>query len=217
MRDTLLRKGADLALKKAIDVCRADEATNYEMKIIKQEIDVDGVQRNRRRSNNDNRGKMQHTARAVTSTTTNNQKKCKYCGKQHLLKQCLAFGQTCRTFSKKNHQANCCNARIIGENQTTEDYVIEAVTKEVGNKTKKDEVQNEVKKVRNKEEQANEKMKKNKQQLDDDGSMDKNKEKLSDDRTAINKKQQVDSMTRGYDAQKKEATLVMKMNDKNVR
>ena len=92
MRDTLLRKGADLALKKAIDVCRADEATNYEMKIIKQEIDVDGVQRNRRRSNNDNRGKMQHTARAVTSTTTNNQKKCKYCGKQHLLKQCLAFG-----------------------------------------------------------------------------------------------------------------------------
>ena len=78
-------------------------------------------------------------------------------------------------------------------------------------------MQNEVKKVRNKEEQANEKMKKNKQQLDDDDSMDKNKEKLSDDRTAINKKQQVDSMTRDYDAQKKEATLVMKMNDKNVR
>ena len=171
IQDTLLRKGVDLSLKKAIDVCRADEATNYEMKIIKQEIDVDGVQRNSRRSNNDNRGKMQHTARAVTSTTTNNQKKCKYCGKQHLPKQCLAFGQ----------------------------------------------VQNKVKKVRNKEEQANEKMKKNKQQLDDDGSMDKNKEKLYDDRTAINKKQQVDSMTRDYDAQKKEATLVMKMNNKNVR
>ena len=45
----------------------------------------------------------------------------------------------------------------------------------------------------------------------------KNKEKLYDHRTAINKKQQFDSMTRGYDAQKKEATLVMKMNDKNVR
>ena len=74
MRDTLLRKGADLTLKKAIDVCRADETTNHEMKTIKQKIGVDAVQRNRRRSNNDNRGKIQHTARAATSTTTNNQR-----------------------------------------------------------------------------------------------------------------------------------------------
>ena len=47
--------------------------------------------------------------------------------------------------------------------------------------------------------------------------MEKNKEKLYDERTAINKKKQIDSMTRDYNAQKKEATLVMKMNDKNVR
>ena len=80
MRDTLLRKGADLTLKKAIDVCRADETTNHEMKTIKQKIVVDAVQRKRRGSNNDNRGKIQHTAPAATSTTTNNQKKCKYCG-----------------------------------------------------------------------------------------------------------------------------------------
>ena len=75
-------------------------------------------------------------------------------------------------FEKKNHWANCCNARIIGENQMTEDYVIESVTKEVGKKTVKAEVQNGVKKIRNKEEQVNEKMKKNKQKSDDDGSMD---------------------------------------------
>ena len=67
--------------------------------------------------------------------------------------------------------------------------LIKAVTKEVGKKTMKTKVQNEVKETRNKEEQANEKRKKNKQQLEDDGSMDKNKEKLYDDRTAINKKQ----------------------------
>ena len=54
----ILRKGADLTLKKVIDVCRADETTNHEMKIIKQEIDVDAVQKTRRRSNDDNRGKM---------------------------------------------------------------------------------------------------------------------------------------------------------------
>ena len=108
--------------------------------------------------------KMQQTARAATSATTNNQKKCKYCGKQHFPKQCPAFGQTCRKCEKKNHWGNCSNARIIGENQTTEDYVIQAVTKEVGKKTMKSEVQNEVKKIRNKVEQANEKIKKNKQQ-----------------------------------------------------
>ena len=186
-----------MTLKKAINVCRAGETANQEMKIIKQEIDVDAVQRNRRRSSNDKREKMQHSARAAT-TTTNNQKKCKYCGKEHLPKQCPAFGQTCRKCKKKNHWANCCNARIIGENQRTEDYVVEAVTKEVGKKTMKAEVQNEVKKIRNIEEQANKKMKKNKQQLNDNGSMEKNKEKLYDDRTVINKKQQIDSMTRGY-------------------
>ena len=184
IRDTRLRKGADLTFKKAVDMYRADETINYEMKIIKQEIDVDAVWRNRK--NNDNRDKMQHTAWAATSTT-NNQRKCKYCGKQHLPKQCPAFGQTCIKCGKKNHWANCCNARIIGENQTTEDYVTEAVT-EVAKKTMKAEVQSAVKKIRNKEEQVNQQ-----------------------------KKQQIDSMTRGYDAQKKEATLVMKMNDKNVR
>ena len=66
IRDTLLRKGADLTLKKVIDVRRADETANHEMKIIKQEIDVDAAQRNRRRSNNDNREKMKHTVRAAT-------------------------------------------------------------------------------------------------------------------------------------------------------
>ena len=52
---------------------------------------------------------------------------------------------------------DCCNARIIGENQTTEDYATDVVTNEVGKKTMKAEVQNEVKKIRNIEEQANEK------------------------------------------------------------
>ena len=177
-RDTLLRKGADLTLKKAIDVCRGDETTNYEMKVITQEIDLDAVKRNRRRTNNDIREKMQHTARAAISTTRNNQKKCKYCGKQHLPKQSPAFDHTFKKCGKKNHWANCCDARIIGENQTTEEYVIEVVTNEVGKKTMKAKVQNEMKKIRNKEEQASKKIKKNKQQLDDDGSVEKNKQKL---------------------------------------
>ena len=50
-----------MTFKKAVDMYRADETINYEMKIIKQEIDVDAVRRNRRK-NNDNRDKMQHTA-----------------------------------------------------------------------------------------------------------------------------------------------------------
>ena len=49
IRDTLLRKGADLTPKKTIDVCRADKTTNHEMKIIKQEIDT--VESNTCRSN----------------------------------------------------------------------------------------------------------------------------------------------------------------------
>ena len=58
IRDTLLKKGADLTLKNVIYVSRADKTTNQVMKIMKQEIDVDAVQRNRRRSSNENRRKM---------------------------------------------------------------------------------------------------------------------------------------------------------------
>ena len=47
--------------------------------------------------------------------------------------------------------------------------------------------------------------------------MEKNKEKLYDDRTTIKKKQQIDRMERGCDAQKKETMLMVKMNDKNVK
>ena len=82
----------------------------------------------------------------------------------------------------------------------TEDHMIEPVTGEIGKKTMKVEVQNEVKKIRNKEEKTNGKIKKNKQQLTAVSSMKKYKEKLYDDRTTINKKQQIVSRTRGYDA-----------------
>ena len=78
--------------------------------------------------------------------------------------------------------------------------MIEPVTGEIGKKTMKVEVQNEVKKIRNKEEKTNGKIKKNKQQLTAVSSMKKYKEKLYDDRTTINKKQQIVSRTRGYDA-----------------
>ena len=71
IRDTLLRKGADVTLKKAIDVCRADETTDHEMKIIKQEINVDALQRNRRRSNNDNREK--NATHSSSSNISNNE------------------------------------------------------------------------------------------------------------------------------------------------
>ena len=50
-----LRKGADWTFKEAIDVCRADETTNHEIKIMKQKIDLDAVQKNRRGSKNDSR------------------------------------------------------------------------------------------------------------------------------------------------------------------
>ena len=82
----------------------------------------------------------------------------------------------------------------------TEDHGIEPVTGEIGKKTMKVEVQNGVKKIRNKEEKTNGKIKKNKQQLTAVSSMKKYKEKLYDDRTTINKKQQIVSRTRGYDA-----------------
>ena len=90
----ILRKGADLTLKKVIDVCRADETTNHEMKIIKQEIDVDAVQKTRRRSNDDNRGKMQHQQQRTTRRNANTVESytCRS-NVQHLVKHAESVGK----------------------------------------------------------------------------------------------------------------------------
>ena len=41
--DTLLRKGADLTLSKAIDICRADELTKSQMKLMNKDKEIAGV------------------------------------------------------------------------------------------------------------------------------------------------------------------------------
>ena len=36
---------------------------------------------------------------------------CKYCGKQHKVQQCPAFGKMCRNCGKRNHFANVCSSK----------------------------------------------------------------------------------------------------------
>ena len=49
IRDTQLRKGADLTLQIAIDICKADESTQQEMRLMKHTIEVDAVSKHRRK------------------------------------------------------------------------------------------------------------------------------------------------------------------------
>ena len=94
VQERLLRE-PDLSLKKALDICRAAEATKEQIKTLQGDAmtssstspTVDAV-----------RSKPQLTAKGS----------CGNCGQQHKPKSCPAFGQKCRNCGKANHFAKFC-------------------------------------------------------------------------------------------------------------
>ena len=92
VRERLLRVN-DLTLSKAIDICKAAEQTNQQLKMI-----TSGTE---------------ETVGAVKTENKNGQElnsrkrpECRYCGYHHA--NCPAYGQTCRKCGQKNHfKAKC--------------------------------------------------------------------------------------------------------------
>ena len=144
LRDTLLRKGGGLTLDRAIEICRIDEMTRQQMKVMSDDKEVAAINRgaggSRKRlhdkesneSSNHNRWRntktTKQTGKGFKGESTY-RKKCQYCGRIHKPKNCPAFGQECRRCKKKNHWANCCTTKMISENTTEEnhEYVIEVI------------------------------------------------------------------------------------------
>ena len=94
VRERLLRVN-DLTLSKAIDIFKAAEQTNQQLKMI-----TSGTE---------------ETVGAVKTENKNGQElnsrkrpECLYCGYHHANRQCPAYGQTCRKCGRKNHfKAKC--------------------------------------------------------------------------------------------------------------
>ena len=97
-RSRLLKEGADLSLSKAIDMCRADEATVTQMKMLAggsdQEKNLD----------------MQLLGRDPRNQQSGT-RQCGKCRLKHTQQQrCPAIGVECRKCGRRNHYARVCRS-----------------------------------------------------------------------------------------------------------
>ena len=102
IRERLLRCN-DLTLQKAIDIVKAVEQTEQQVKNIKDENQVNSL-KNRRKHDSLTDVKQSSFDKSGKGTKID----CSSCGRKHARKDCTAFGKTCRKCGGKNHfQAKC--------------------------------------------------------------------------------------------------------------
>ena len=98
VRKRLLREKA-LTLNTALDIIRAAETASDQLKKIDGEIETSVHAVNYR-------GKEPDFTQRVETV-----KQCKYCGTNHNLRQCPAYGKKCSKCNVKNHFAKMCRSR----------------------------------------------------------------------------------------------------------
>ena len=104
MRERLLRIN-DLTLEKAIDICKVLEQTSAQLQAM-QIGTYDVVSYVRKRQTHHAASRPTNRTYKTTSTpkraTTVDLQEYKYCGRQHGIRECPAYGQTCPNYGKKN-------------------------------------------------------------------------------------------------------------------
>lgn len=105
VRRRLLRE-TELTLEKTLDICRAAETSDNQMKTFVEskvtDSKIDAVQR---------KGGKKQRHGAYTDKETKQVKNCRKCGKSHAARKCPAFGQTCHECGKSNHYAKMCRSK----------------------------------------------------------------------------------------------------------
>ena len=126
LRDVLLRKGSNLNLEKAIEICRADEVTKKQLQLMLQDKEIGKIHRKKLKFYQRKTEKDSKDSEGIRDGGKDGKnKKCKYCGRIHKPKMCPAYGQECRKCKKKNHWAICCQSKSVNE---AKQYVIETIT-----------------------------------------------------------------------------------------
>ena len=105
VRAKLLRT-TDLDLPKAIDICRAAEASRTQLDKLNTQTQAECAVNEIKRE----REKNQQTSPA-TPYRQNTIQDCKYCGRDHQKGKCQAYGQKCKNCGKMNHFANKCMSK----------------------------------------------------------------------------------------------------------
>ena len=105
----------ELSLENAIDIIKATETANRQIKMLIQEqknghqsISVNAVKKKLNRQNSQNFRKPQK--QSEPQNVKGQKKQCMYCGKRHLKGNCPAYGKVCHKCKKKNHFSSVCKA-----------------------------------------------------------------------------------------------------------
>ncbi|KAL3843030.1 hypothetical protein ACJMK2_020987, partial [Sinanodonta woodiana] len=124
-RSRMLRE-PDLTLEKAVDMCRASEIADSQMRKLSSTEEV----------NYASKKKVKHETKKRTSEMEE-QSNCRYCGGTHAKRECPAYGKVCSKCKKKNHFAKVClqsstpKVNIVEETDSSSDesiYTLNALT-----------------------------------------------------------------------------------------
>ena len=106
-RARLLRE-SDLTLKKAIDICRAQEMSTKQLKSLKgsEEQAVAAIRKSTSSKKFSSSKNTKRTENQRPESTSG--KSCRNCGRKHMIGECPAYGKTCNSCHKKNHFEKYC-------------------------------------------------------------------------------------------------------------
>ena len=119
LKDRLLREDK-LDLENCINICKASELAEIQLKTIQDESSVDAIKlyKNRQVETRKNRqpspGNRKSTEEQTTdgSSSAEKQKRaCSRCGYQHEPRQCPAYGKKCAKCGKNNHFIKMCRSK----------------------------------------------------------------------------------------------------------
>ena len=109
VRDVLLRKGAEMTLEKAINVCRTDDITKLQMKEMSNDKEVNGISKQKLWKASKQKKQVGEPDKVIKSdqkngpNRSNDRKKCKFCGRILKPREYPAYWQECCKYKKKNH------------------------------------------------------------------------------------------------------------------
>ena len=124
MRERLLRYN-DLTLQKAVDIIKAAEQTEHQVKLMGASANVNVLKQGRSKSN---RSSMQ--SRAANNKQQSSRGTCGRCGTSHAKKKCPAFNQKCHRCGNMNHYQSLCRSKTVASvhiDDGTDQYEISTV------------------------------------------------------------------------------------------
>ena len=109
MRERLLRCN-DLTLQKAVDLIKAAEQTEHQVKLMGASANVNALKQGRSKNNRPSMPSRAANSKHQKQTSRGN---CGRCGTSHAKQKCPAFGQKCHRCGNMNHYQSLCRSKTV--------------------------------------------------------------------------------------------------------